>query len=174
MNKLPRQQCGKKAAKASKRGPPWRLGSWVSFAFCVRFLTEIICELSNLEFEETNTYPRRRPNHRRDVWLQRAWNRDFLQKAGSDKSVSLTQKTRWIDGRCFGHERGSYAKPTDLKYTTRPTTQTAELASVSHFIASENSYPDDSFSESCNMPISFCHFEVKIDVVRVMHVKEVA
>lgn len=55
-----------------------------------------------------------------------------------------------------------------------PSDYTAELANLCHFIALANSYPDDSFLQSRNMPIPFRHFEVKIEVVRVMHVEEVA
>jgi hypothetical protein len=60
------------------------------------------------------------------------------------------------------------------KYITRPTIHTAELASMSHFIAPEKVYPDDSVPESCSMPIHFGHFDVKIEVVQVVHVEEVA
>jgi len=161
-----------------KRWQLWNVGrreDWVhEFPLLFMFVSWRKLFVSNLEPKENKTYPRRRPNHRRDVWLQRGCNRDFCQKAGSCKSVSLTQKTPWIRGRCFGHERGSYAKPVGLKYTTHPTTQTTELAIMSHFIASAKFYPDDSFPESRNVPIPFRHFEVKIDVVRVMHVEEIA
>jgi len=49
-----------------------------------------------------------------------------------------------------------------------------KISKVSHFIGSAKSYPDDSIPKSCNMAVTFRHFEVKIEVVRVMHVEEVA